>query len=46
LTHENTPLHSTGYAVDVLYSAPSTLGHFGDESFQSITCTGTDKLTT
>jgi len=28
--------------------SPSTrdiIGHFGDESFQSITCTGTDKLT-
>ena len=27
-------------------TSPSThVGHFGDESFQSVTCTGTDSLT-
>jgi len=26
----------------VLRSARHTIGHFGDESFQAITCTGTD----
>jgi len=42
--------------LKVVYRFPSTLvcsfsnhrhiiGHFGDESFQSITCTGTDNLT-
>ena len=27
------------------FMLPHPVGHFGDESFQSITCTGTDNLT-
>jgi len=28
-----------------LTSPSHIIGHFGDESFQSVTCTGTDNLT-
>jgi len=30
----------------ILLNIAAVIGHFGDESFQSITCTGTDNLKT